>query len=216
MGQTERGRFITIEGTDGAGKSTQGRFIESYLRRHGIDCLHTREPGGTPMGEAIRSLLLDKTRLEATPATELLLVFAARAQHIAEVIEPALARGTYVLCDRFTDATYAYQGAAGGLGFDAVSRIEEWVQGDLRPDVTLLFDVPVDVGLERTRERGIVADRFEAMARANKEKVRDAYLQLAAAHTHRIRVIDATAPVESVNERVRDVLSEKLSEWGRS
>lgn len=210
---TKRGRFITFEGTDGAGKSTQGLYVEAFLRGRGIDCLRTREPGGTPMGEAIRSLLLDKSTLVATPATELLLVFAARAQHIAELIEPALARGTWVLCDRFTDATYAYQGAAGALGFEAVSRVEQWVQGDLRPDLTLVFDVPVAVGHARSRDRGGPADRFESMNDDAKHAVRNAYLELAARFPSRIEVIDAAASVDEVNERVAGVLAGRLARW---
>ncbi len=213
MEKPERGRFITFEGTDGAGKSTQGAFVERMLGEHGVECIRTREPGGSPMGEAIRSLLLDRDNLPATPATELLLVFAARAQHLAELIEPCLARGTWVLCDRFTDATYAYQGAAGGLGFDAVSVVENWVQDDLRPDLTLVFDVPVDVGRARTEHRGGEADRFESLNDSAKEKIRNAYLELAARFPSRIEVIDATQSMESVNEAVAGVIRGRLARW---
>lgn len=210
-----RGRFITVEGTDGAGKSTQSRHIVGYLERRGIACLHTREPGGTPMGEAIRDLLLGRGELAATPSTELLLVFAARAQHIAERIEPALAAGTWVLCDRFTDATYAYQGGAGGLGFDAVSAIETWVQGDFRPDLTLLFDLAVDEASARSDQRGEAADRFEAMQRPARERVRDAYLALARQHPGRIHRVDAGADVDTVRRAVEAVLDQALDRWGQ-
>lgn len=213
MGKPRRGRFITLEGTDGAGKSTQGAFVERFLRERGVDCVRTREPGGSPMGEAIRSLLLDRDNLPATPAAELLLVFAARAQHIAELIEPSLARGTWVLCDRFTDATYAYQGAAGGLGYEAVSIVEQWVQGELRPDLTLVFDVPLDVGRARTQGRGGGADRFESLDDRAKEKIRAAYLDLATRFPSRIEVIDAAEPIRRVEVAVSRVLETRLARW---
>lgn len=197
-----RGKFITIEGTDGAGKSTQRSIIVEHLESVGIPCIATREPGGTALGESIRQLLLDRGDLDITPAAQLLLVFAARAQHLAQVIEPALARGEWVVCDRFTDATYAYQGAGGGLGFDAVATIEQWVQGTLRPDLTLLVDVPVEVGAARSRERGGDGDRFERLDRDSKERIRRAYLELARMYPDRIRTVDGSQDVETVRGRV--------------
>ncbi len=206
MASGERGKFITIEGTDGAGKSTQRSIIVDHLSSRGIDCIATREPGGTALGEAIRNLLLDRGDLDITPAAQLLLVFAARAQHLAEVIEPALARGDWVVCDRFTDATYAYQGAGGGLGFEAVATIEQWVQGPLRPDLTLLVDVPVAVGAARSRHRGADGDRFERLDRDSKERIRRAYLELARTYPDRIRIVDGSADVETVRDEVVAVI----------
>jgi dTMP kinase len=213
MEKLVRGRFITIEGTDGAGKTTQIAGIRQFLESEGIECVVTREPGGTPMGEAIRNLLLERSQLGATPATELLLVFAARAQHLAEVIEPALDRGAWVICDRFTDATYAYQGGGGGLSFDAISRIEDWVQGSLRPDLTLLFDVTVEVGLQRSRASGGGADRFERMDLAAKERIRSTYLELTKRFPERIQVVDANSSPETVSQQVRDILRSCLKNW---
>jgi len=202
MTSGNRGKFITIEGTDGAGKSTQSSIIVEHLESLGIPCIATREPGGTALGESIRQLLLDRGDLDITPAAQLLLVFAARAQHLAQVIEPALARGEWVVCDRFTDATYAYQGAGGGLGFDAVATIEQWVQGTLRPDLTLLVDVPVAVGAARSRKRGGDGDRFERLDRDSKERIRRAYLELARMYPDRIRTVDGSQDVETVRGRV--------------
>lgn len=208
-----RGAFITVEGGDGAGKTTQMDFIEGWLRDHDITVMRTREPGGTAVGERLREILLHGTDLPLSADTELLLVFAARRQHLDERILPSLAAGTWVLCDRFTDATYAYQGAAGGLGFDAVSVVENWVQDDLRPDLTLVFDVPVDVGRARTEHRGGEADRFESLNDSAKEKIRNAYLELAARFPSRIEVIDATQSMESVNEAVAGVIRGRLARW---
>lgn len=213
MGEVGRGRFITIEGTDGAGKSTQLGFIRHYLESRGIDCVVTREPGGTGVGEAIRELLLDHVDLHITPRTQLLLVFAARMQHIDEVIEPALARGEWVLCDRFTDATYAYQGSTPEVGFAAVEVIEDWVQGTLQPDLTLLFDVEVEIGIARTRSRGVERDRFEGLDCGVKQRIREAYLQLASAHPQRIVVVDGSRAVEQVNAEVAAVLSARIARW---
>jgi dTMP kinase len=229
MKSTSRGKFITVEGTDGAGKSTQIRHLEEFLRDRDVDCLVTREPGGTGMGEAIRELLLARGDLQATAATQLLLVFASRSQHLTEVIRPALARGEFVICDRFTDATYAYQGMAGGLGFDAVATIEQWVQGDLRPDLTLLFDVPLEVGLSRASGRGDSEDRFERMnieskklirkARMNleaKKLIRKAYLELARLHPDRIEVVDASGGLEDVKSAMLDVVARRMEQWNAS
>lgn len=148
------GLFITLEGPEGAGKSTNREYLAEHLRAHGLDVVLTREPGGTPLAERIRELLLAPSDETMDADTELLLVFAARAQHLAQVIRPALARGAIVLCDRFTDATYAYQGGGRGLSVERIATLETFVQGDLRPDLTLVFDLPVEVGLSRAAARG--------------------------------------------------------------
>ena len=203
--RASRGRFITFEGVEGAGKSTQMPLAERHLSELGIEVLMTREPGGTPLGEGVRSLLLDPAYAGMDAAAELLLVFAARAEHIARVVEPALARGEWVLCDRFTDATYAYQGAGRGLGAGPVAEMEQWVQGELRPDLTLVFDLPVNVGLARASARG-KPDRFEGEQRAFFERVREAYLDRAKAAPARYRVIDADRTPELVAEDVKAAL----------
>lgn len=188
-------RFITLEGGEGLGKSTNLRFIEQYLCARGISVLMTREPGGTALGEAIRGLLLNFDGVE--PEAELLLLFAARAQHLRTVIEPALHAGTWVVSDRFTDASHAYQGGGRGLDPAMIGALERWVQGGLAPDLTLLFDAPVEIGLERARSRG-QADRFEAEHPDFFNRVRQAYLDLAARFPGRIRVIDAARPLNAV------------------
>lgn len=197
----ERGRFITVEGIEGAGKSTQMDVIREFLTARGIRVVTTREPGGTPLGEAVRGLLLDPDRRAMSGDAELLLVFAARAEHIHAVIEPALAAGEWVLSDRFTDATFAYQG--GGRGIDAarIAVLEDWVQGRLRPDLTLLLDVPVAVGMARIAGRGR-PDRFEQEQHAFFERIRDTYLQRAAGEPGRLRRIDATRPLAQVSREV--------------
>ena len=156
-----RGKFITLEGSEGAGKSTNLAFIRQLLEQAGRQVIVTREPGGTPLGEQIRSLLLNHHKDAMTSDTELLLMFAARAQHIAQVIRPALSAGNYVLCDRFTDATYAYQGGGRGIDSMRIAALEAWVQGDLRPDLTIYLDVPVEIGLARAGARSN-PDRFES------------------------------------------------------
>jgi dTMP kinase len=205
-----RGRFITLEGSEGVGKTSNLVFMEQHLRAAGRDVVVTREPGGTPVGEQIRTLLLDPANQAMVSDCELLLMFAARAQHIQEVILPAVARGAWVLCDRFTDATYAYQG--GGRGIDAarIAALETWVQGELRPDLTLLLDLPVEIGLARAGERG-APDRFEQEQRAFFERVRQAYLDQAAAQPRRYRVIDAGQPLEVVQAGIAVVLDEALA-----
>jgi len=200
---SSRGLFITIEGGEGVGKSTNITALEQYLREHHIDLVMTREPGGTPLGEGVRELLLKTGDAPVSTLTELMLVFAARAQHIAEVIEPALARGQWVISDRFTDATYAYQGGGRGLDSDAIRRLESLVQGALRPDLTILLDVPVEIGMERARGRGEL-DRIEQEDLAFFERVRATYLELASNGGGRYRVVDASQPLEQVE---RDVLA---------
>lgn len=186
---SSRGLFITIEGGEGVGKSTNIEVLERHLQGRGISYVSTREPGGTPLAESMRALLLDIKDEAVAPITELLLMFAARAQHLQQVIEPALARGAWVLCDRFTDATYAYQGGGRELPESWVSLLETLVQGELRPDLTLLLDAPVAVGMARAGKRGAL-DRFEQEQVAFFERVRQCYLDRAAAEPDRFRVID--------------------------
>jgi dTMP kinase len=199
------GLFITVEGIEGVGKSTHARFIRDALQRTGRRVCQTREPGGTALGEEIRSLLLHGRELAISDNAELLLIFAARAQHLEEVIRPALARGEIVLCDRFTDATYAYQGGGRGIPAAHIAELENFVQGELRPDHTLLFDAPVATGLERAGGRG-TADRFEAETAQFFELVRRAYLDLAANQPVRIHLIDAARPLQQVQESVMAAL----------
>ncbi|NER59130.1 dTMP kinase [Pseudomonas sp. MAFF212428] len=191
------GLFITLEGPEGAGKSTNREYLAEHLRAHGLDVVLTREPGGTPLAERIRELLLAPSDEKMDADTELLLVFAARAQHLAEVIRPALARGAIVLCDRFTDATYAYQGGGRGLSVERIATLERFVQGELRPDLTLVFDLPVEVGLARAAARGRL-DRFEQEGQAFFQAVRHAYLARAAADPARYQLVDAAQPLAQV------------------
>ncbi len=206
-----RGKFITLEGSEGSGKSTNLAYIRDRLVERGIDLVVTREPGGTPLGEAIRSLLLDHRNTAMCSDTELLLMFAARAQHLAELILPALESGKWVLCDRFTDATYAYQGAGRGIAHERIAQLEQWVQGDLRPDLTLFLDVPVSLGLERASSRG-EPDRFEREKIEFFERVREGYLTQARQAPRRYRVIDASCPLDQVQGQIDHVLNGVLAE----
>ncbi len=190
-------KFITIEGGEGVGKSTNMAFICEWLDNHNISYIATREPGGTPLAEEIRALLVAPRAERVGEDTELLLMFAARAQHLSEVILPALRRGQWVLCDRFTDATYAYQGAGRGIDKGKIAQLENLVQGELRPDLTLLLDISVEQGLARARERG-EPDRFEQEALVFFNAVRDCYLQRARQEPHRYRLIDASLPLIDV------------------
>jgi dTMP kinase len=199
------GKFITIEGIEGVGKSTNIAHIRGLIEAAGIDVVITREPGGTPLGEAIRGLLLDPRYTGMSPDCELQLMFAARAEHLARVILPALRQGQWVLCDRFTDATYAYQGGGRGIEVEKIARLEQWLQGEFRPDLTVLLDVPVAIGLARAGNRGTL-DRFEQEQIEFFERVRQAYLDLAARHDGRYRVIDASLPLTSVQQQLEDVL----------
>ncbi|EKZ96680.1 MAG: dTMP kinase [Burkholderiaceae bacterium] len=197
-----RGKFITFEGIDGAGKSTHIEWVAERLRAR-ANVVTTREPGGTPLGEDLRQLLLHrKMHLE----TEALLMFAARREHIAEVIEPALARGDWVISDRFTDATFAYQGGGRGLALDRLAALEQWVQGGLQPDLTLLFDVPLETASARlagARE----PDKFEAESRAFFERTRTEYLRRAAEAPQRFRVIDATRSIDEIRVTLEEILA---------
>ncbi|AEF22689.1 dTMP kinase [Pseudomonas fulva] len=207
------GLFITLEGPEGAGKSTNREYLAARLREQGIDVLLTREPGGTPLAERVRELLLAPSDEPMASDTELLLVFAARAQHLAQVIVPALERGAVVLCDRFTDATYAYQGGGRGLDVARIAQLEEFVQGALRPDLILVFDLPVEVGLSRAAARGRL-DRFEQEGRSFFEAVRATYLQRAEATPARYRILDASQSLEAV-QRDLDALLPQLLELQR-
>ena len=203
------GRLVTVDGGEGAGKTTQMGFMREYLERRGCRVVVTREPGGTSLGEEIRGLLLGHRDGGMTLAAEILLMFAARAEHLERVIRPALAAGCWVLCDRFTDATYAYQGGGRGLPLERIAVLEEWVQGELRPDLTLLLDVPVATGLMRAGRRG-VADRFEREDVDFFERVRAIYLERATHEPDRCRVVDASQSVEAVRAEVETVLAEWL------
>ncbi len=196
-----RGKFITVEGAEGVGKSTQIQQLKSTLESCGISLRMTREPGGTPLAEEIRELLLVKREESMCERAELLLVFAARAQHIAQVIEPALAQGQWVICDRFTDATFAYQGGGRGLDRQLIAMLEQQVQGELRPDHSLLLDAPVEVGLARAGARAEL-DRFERENIAFFERVRAVYLQRAKAEPERFSVVDASLDIEQVSASV--------------
>ena len=194
-------RFITVEGIEGAGKSSCLAVIEALIRRRGHDLLVTREPGGTPLGEELRALLLGHRADGMSDDAELLLMFAARAEHLYRRIEPALAAGQWVLCDRFTDATYAYQGGGRGLSVSAIAALEHLVQQDLRPDLTYLLDLSPDVGLSRASKRAAL-DRFELEKIEFFERVRATYLQRAAAEPERCVVIDAGEPLAQVQAAI--------------
>lgn len=198
------GKFITLEGVDGAGKSTHVGFVAEWLRRQGREVIVTREPGGTPLGETLRELLLHR---DMDADTELLLMFAARQQHLAELILPALARGAWVVSDRFTDASYAYQCGGRGIAAERVAALEAWVQRGFSPDLTLLFDVPAEVA-EARRSSARVADRFEQEAGSFFNRVRDAYLERARAEPRRVRVLDAQHAIEAVQGEIARLLQE--------
>lgn len=207
------GRFITLEGIEGAGKTTHLPPLQDFLAGRGVKAMLTREPGGTRLGERIRALLLDSDQSPMATDTELLLMFAARAEHLAQVVRPALGRGEWVLCDRFTDATYAYQGAGRGAPPARIAALEEWVQGGLRPDLTLLLDVPVALGLARAG-RHRAADRFERESAAFFERVRQGYLDAAAREPQRFRVIEAGGDLPLVRDRLAGALGGWLDAHG--
>lgn len=197
-----RGKFITLEGMDGAGKSTHIPSIIQLLESRGLEVISTREPGGTALGEKLRELLLNE---DMHPETETLLMFAARREHIATVIEPALARGAWVLSDRFTDATYAYQCGGRGVQAERIIALEQWVQGDLQPDATLLFDVPVEVSVARLASAR-TPDKFERESAEFFTKIRNAYLQRASKNPARFRVIDSNQALEAVQANVKEIV----------
>jgi len=202
-----RGRFITLEGIDGAGKSTQVDYVAQLLRDRGVELVVTREPGGTELGEQLRQLVLHQPM---TPRTETLLVFAARAEHIAAVVEPALNAGRWVLCDRFTDATFAYQGGGRGVAEADIAALELWVHGDLQPDLTLLFDVPPEIAAARLAGAR-TADRFEQEQAQFFARVREVYLSRAGRHAERFVVIDGTQDEKTVRQAVKDGLQRWLT-----
>lgn len=202
----KRGLFISLEGGEGVGKSTNLQFIQTCLQEFQIEVVVTREPGGTPVAEQIRQLLLSHHDETLTEQTELLLVFAARAQHLQNLIKPALARGQWVLSDRFTDATYAYQGGGRGMNIETIAWLENAVQGPLRPDLTLLLDAPIEIGMQRAKQRAAL-DRFEAEQSSFFQRVRAAYLQRASQEPQRYRVIDASLPLAEVQAQIQQILA---------
>ncbi len=203
-------RFITIEGIEGAGKTTKINHVSRYLGEQEKTVVVTREPGGTELGEQIRALLLAHRRDGMGRDTETLLMFAARAEHIRQVIRPSLAAGKWVLSDRFTDASYAYQGGGRGVPTQRIALLESWVQGELQPDLTLLLDLPAPLGLQRASRRGAL-DRFESEELAFFERVREAYLQQAHNHKERYRIIDASLSPQAVEKQIEHALDELLS-----
>ena len=204
-----RGRFITIEGGEGAGKSTMMTRVADWLERAGHRVVTTREPGGTVLAEKLRDILLDRNNIALSGQAELLLMFAARSQHLDELIRPSLARGDCVLCDRFTDATWAYQGGGRDLPREEIATLENLVHGDLQPDLTLLLDLPVQQGMQRAAARS-QADRFESESIAFFEKVRAAYLARAVAAPERFAVIDASLEAEAVWAQIQKALGTRL------
>jgi len=199
-----RGKFITFEGIDGAGKSTHLTWLECFLQNKGLEVVLTREPGGTALGEALRQLLLDHRQV-MHPETEALLMFAARREHLDKVILPALNRGAWVVSDRFTDASFAYQGGGRGMALEKLEKLEYWVQEGFSPDLTVYFDVPVEISRERLRSAR-AADRFEMESDNFFERVRQAYLQRAEQFSQRIRVVDGSQPLEKVTAAVVEIV----------
>jgi len=198
-----RGKFITLEGVDGAGKSTHLSWLVDYLRKQGHAVIQTREPGGTPLGEKLRELLLSESmHLE----TEALLMFAARREHLDQVIQPALMRGDWVVCDRFTDASFAYQGGGRGLSREKLVQLETWVQQGFQPDLTLLFDLPIQIASQRMSSAGRELDRFEQEQADFHERVRAAYLARAAQMPQRVKVIDSRQSLESIQKQLELVI----------
>ena len=208
----KRGLFITIEGSEGVGKSTNIDWMAARLQEQGIPSLCTREPGGTPMAERIRDMLLRHDEEALPDIAELLLFFAARSLHIENAIRPALAEGHWVLCDRFTDASRAYQGAGRGLSLDRIDTLANWVHGDLNPDATLLLDAPETVGMQRASGRG-AADRLESEQISFYRRVRDHYLSLAAAEPDRFIVVDAARPLDAVQEDIGRALDKLINNF---
>lgn len=203
-----KGLFITLEGIEGVGKTTQVDYLGELFRRNGNTVCITREPGGTSVGEAIRDILLSSSDLDISDETELLMIFAARAQHLKRVIEPALARHEVVICDRFTDASFAYQGGGRGIAKEKIQHLLTWVQGEMQPDLTLLLDTPVEIGLSRAGKRGEL-DRFESESIEFFESIRQEYLSLAKAEPDRIVIIDATPNLEDVQIQIEETMRAK-------
>jgi dTMP kinase len=206
-----KGKFITVEGGEGAGKSSNLAFIRDLLEQSGVEVVFTREPGGTTLGEEIRDLLLGHKHTGMAKDTELMLMFAARAEHLARIISPALNAGKWVLCDRFTDASYAYQGGGRGIEMARIRALEEWVQQGLKPDLTLLLDLPIETGLDRAGQRS-EPDRFEVEQHAFFERVRSTYLDIAQRDSQRVRVIDAAVPLAQVQAQIRLIMDRFVQE----
>jgi dTMP kinase len=200
-----KGKFITVEGIEGVGKTTNIDFIRKKIDAAGFGCEVTREPGGTPMAEEIRNTLLNNRTEFVCEETELLLMFASRAQHLKQFILPKLSHGDWIVCDRFTDATYAYQGYGRGQSLANIALLENMVQSTFRPDCTILLDAPVEIGLQRAKKRGEL-DRFEKENIAFFSRVRDGYLELAAKNPHRYRIVDATVAIEEVQQQLSHVI----------
>lgn len=200
-----KGMFISLEGSEGVGKTTSLNFINEYIESLGHKVLLTREPGGTPLAEELRNILLSEREEKIESDTELLLMFAARCQHVNQVIKPALERGTWVICDRFVDASYAYQGGGRELGFKRIQQLEDWCLNGFKPDLTLLLDMSVEEGIARTKKRG-KADRFETEKMGFYEKIRQAYLQRAEQDPERMFVIDAAPEISKVQASLKSVL----------
>ncbi|ACG78016.1 thymidylate kinase [Phenylobacterium zucineum HLK1] len=209
-----RGRFITFEGGEGAGKSTQVKRLAARLEAQGLEVVTTREPGGSAGAESIRALVLNGEADRWSPVTETLLMYAARRDHIERVIRPALARGAWVICDRFADSTRAYQGAAGGTDPALIAALEAHILEDVRPDLTLVFDLPPEVGLERAHARAGAEMRFESKGMAFHQRLREGFRAIAAAEPQRCAVIDATAPMDAVEGAVWTAVSERLAVHG--
>lgn len=206
------GKFITVEGIEGVGKSTNIDFLSGLIEKEGIEVVRTREPGGTPMAERIRGLLLEHGEESLPDTAELLLFFAARSLHVTNTIRPALEAGKWVVCDRFTDASRAYQGDGRGLEMDRINTLARWVQEGLEPDVTLLLDAPADIGMGRAEERG-ATDRLESEQISFYERVREGYLRLARSEPERFAIIDASQPLAKVKADISLVLRHLLSDY---
>lgn len=209
---TKKGRFVVIEGGEGVGKSTNMQFVQDYLHQQGVTFQTSREPGGTELAEQIRNLIVSHHRESMDPMTELLLVFAARAQHLTQKIRPVINSGQWLVCDRFTDATYAYQGGGRQLDKTVIRQLEQIVQADLRPDCVIILDAPVELGRQRASQRAEL-DRLEAENLAFHQRVRDAYLERAAQYPDRYKVIDAARPLADVQQAIGCVLHQQLEHW---
>jgi dTMP kinase len=209
-----RGRFITFEGGEGAGKSTQVQRLARRLSADGREVVTTREPGGSPGAEAIRDIVLNGAADRWSPVTETLLMYAARRDHVERVIRPALERGAWVVCDRFADSTRAYQGAAGGTDPRLITALETYIVEDVRPDLTLIFDLPAEVGLERAHARAGAEMRFESKGMAFHQRLRDGFRAIAAAEPERCALIDATAPMDTVEAAVWAAVADRLAVHG--
>ena len=210
--QNNRGLFVVLEGGEGVGKTTNSTFIQHYLRDKGISFQTSREPGGTPLAESIREMILAKHDEPVSDMTELLLVFAARSQHLQEKVLPVMASGQWLLCDRFTDATYAYQGGGRQMDTALIAQLEQLVQGDLRPDLTIILDAPIEVGRARAEARAEL-DRLESEAAAFHQRVRDAYLARAAQLPQKYAVINANQPLDNVQQDIQRVLDAAIARW---